>query len=58
MVNLPSIDLVSISVKSGLISIFTNSHIGYFSKFSNELSTRSTPIDRKFYITHESGYSA
>ena len=29
-------NLASILVKSGLISIFTNSPIGYFSKFANE----------------------
>ena len=30
-------NLASILVKSSLISIFTNSPIGYFSKFANEL---------------------
>ena len=30
-------NLASILVKSGLISIFTNSPIGYFSKFANEI---------------------
>ena len=30
-------NLASILVKSGLISIFTNSPIGYFSKFANAL---------------------
>jgi len=30
-------NLASILVKSGLISIFTNSPIGYFSKFANDL---------------------
>ena len=29
-------NLASILVKSGLISIFTNSPIGYFSKFAND----------------------
>ena len=33
-------NLASIFVKSGLISIFTNSPIGYFSKFANECSPK------------------
>ena len=34
-------NLASILVKSGLISIFTNSPMGYFSKFSNDWSVRA-----------------
>ena len=37
-------NLASILVKSGLISIFTNSPIGYFSKFANELAPPDVPL--------------
>ena len=36
-------NLASILVKSGLISIFTNSPIGYFSKFANEMPKTARP---------------
>ena len=38
-------NLASILVKSGLISIFTNSPIGYFSKFANDLAFNIRPIN-------------
>ena len=47
-------NLASILVKSGLISIFTNSPIGYFSKFANDLTIQNGPWRRVSVVSKDS----
>ena len=53
-------NLASILVKSGLISIFTNSPIGYFSKFSNVLRSKNhlAKMGLTFPFEYDKNYSS